>query len=85
LLAFENRVDFVTIRGSRATARADEVWRAQVRFARDPSPENEARLRRFAGVRIAGREVEVDPDTILSLVQVMEPEEIAERYRVLFT
>jgi len=85
LLAFEGRVDFVTTRGSRATARAEEAWRAQVRFAYDPSPENEGALRRLAGVRVAGREIEADPDSILALVQVMEPEEIAERYRELFT
>ncbi|MEX0983923.1 MAG: hypothetical protein WD096_02615 [Actinomycetota bacterium] len=84
LFAFEGRVDFLTIRGSRATARADEIWRTQQRFALDPSRENEAKLREFAGERVAGREVEADPDTILDLVQEAEPEEIAERYRELF-
>ncbi len=83
LLVVEDKVDFVKIRGSRRTSKAELVWQAQQRFAKDPSGANEAALRRFRGTRIGGREVTTDPGTILEQVPAVEPEDIAERYKEL--
>jgi hypothetical protein len=58
----EDGSSFVTVRGSRATERADLVFDIQWRFIAGHAEEAELELIR--GVRIAGRTVESDPDRL---------------------
>jgi hypothetical protein len=58
----ENELVFVTVRGSRASDRADPVFDVQWRFVNGDA--DEAELDEIRGMRIGGRTVEGDPDRL---------------------
>jgi hypothetical protein len=62
LLAGEDEVTFVAVRGSRAADRADLVFDVQWRYANNQADESD--LQQIAGIRIAGQQVEADPERL---------------------
>ena len=62
-----NELVFVTVRGSRAADRADQVFDIQWRYVNGQADESE--LDTIEGVRIGGRTVESDPDRLLYLAR----------------
>jgi len=61
-LAVEGTLTFVATRGSRAAALAEQAFAVQWAFINGRASERD--LARFGGVRIAGYEVETDPDVL---------------------
>jgi hypothetical protein len=62
LLAGDDEVTFVPVRGSRAADRAHALYDVQWRYATGEADQSE--LHQIEGVRIAGREVEADPERV---------------------
>jgi hypothetical protein len=65
LLAGDDEVTFVAVRGSRAADRAHAVFDLQWRYANNQADESE--LARIEGIRIGGEEVEANPERLYYL------------------
>jgi hypothetical protein len=79
-LAVEGEVDLVAVVGPDEAALADEVFDVQWRYINGEATPDE--LRRYQGVRVAGRMVEVDPAT-LDRLALGDQFDIEELYREL--
>jgi hypothetical protein len=75
LRAGEDETTFVAVRGSRAADRAHAVYDVQWRYANGQADESE--LRRLEGVRIAGQQVEADPERLryLAAAGALDPDD----------
>jgi hypothetical protein len=80
ILEGEDKVAFVAIRGSHAAARAQRIFDVQYRFIEGDASLDE--LENIAGLKVAGRVVESDPDRLEQLADRGDVD-VVEAYREL--